>query len=97
MPNWLQTVLLTILLLIVVRKTLAKGLKMWQSEKKDVQLKRKLEQDARYCEEDSESDTEGVLHEEAYHMKPHRYQITGLPHQIPQVPNQHHEAPQVPN
>lgn len=72
MPSWLQTVLLTILLLIVIRKTLAKGLKMWQSEKKDVQLKRKLEEDARYHEEDSESDNEGVLQEEAYHMKPHR-------------------------
>jgi len=72
MPGWLQTILLTILLLIVIRKTLANGLKMWRSEQKDVELKRKLKQDVGYREEDSDSDSEGVLHEEAYHMKPHR-------------------------
>jgi hypothetical protein len=32
-PEWLQTVLLTILLVVVVRKTLRKGLNEWHKEK----------------------------------------------------------------
>lgn len=71
-PSWLQTVLLTILLLIVIKKTLSKGLRMWQSERKDAALKQKLLADQHHRDEDSESETEGVLHEEAYHFKPHR-------------------------
>ena len=75
MPSWLQTVLLTILLLIVIRKTLAKGLKMWQSERKNVDLKRKLRDEGTqpHHHPDSESEEEGVMHEEAYHAKPHRH------------------------
>ena len=36
-PEWLQTVLLSVLLLVVVRKTFAKGFKQWAEEKKSSQ------------------------------------------------------------
>ena len=72
LPSWLQTVLLTILLLIVIKKTLGKGVRMWQSERKDADLKAKLLEDQHYQDVDTESDNEGVMHEEAYHLKPHR-------------------------
>ena len=71
-PSWLQTILLTVLLLAVICKTLGKGLRMWQSEKKDAALKQKLLEDHRYLDTDSESETEGFMHDEAYHVKPHR-------------------------
>lgn len=34
-PEWLQTLLLTFLLLLVVRKTFEKGTKQWNEEQKD--------------------------------------------------------------
>lgn len=78
LPRWLQTILLTILLLVVVFKTFTKGIRMWQSERKDVALKQRLLADRHYHEEDSESETEGYLHDEAYHAKPHRL-VTFIP------------------
>jgi len=36
-PEWLQTALLTVGLLIVVRKTFAKGLRQWREEQKAVE------------------------------------------------------------
>ena len=72
-PSWLQTVLLTALLLLVINNTAKKGLKMWRSEQKDLALKQRLDEDAiDHAHTDTDSDTEGVLHEEAYHIKPHR-------------------------
>ena len=35
-PDWLQTALLTILLLFVINKTVRKGLKQWQQESKAI-------------------------------------------------------------
>lgn len=81
LPRWLQTVLLTILLVSVVYKTLSRGLKMWRSERKDAALKARLQseqEDANLHHHDSDSETEGVLHDEAYHLKPHRYSTMKL-------------------
>ena len=33
-PEWLQTLLLTILLIVVVRKTFQKGVRQWHEERK---------------------------------------------------------------
>lgn len=71
-PRWLQTILLTVLLLVVISKTLAKGLKMRRSERKDAELKASLAQYQQLPLDHSDSEDEGVLHEEAYHPKPHR-------------------------
>lgn len=47
---------------------------MWQSERKNISLKKRLLEDQNYQGSDSESETEGLMHEEAYHVKPHRFQ-----------------------
>ena len=36
-PEWLQTALLTMLLLVVVRKTFQKGLRQWNEEQKSIE------------------------------------------------------------
>ena len=74
LPRWLQTVLLTLLLLSVVYKVLMRGVKMWRSERKDAVLKTRQQHQGPdvHHDDDSGSETEGVLHDEAYHLKPHR-------------------------
>lgn len=37
-PEWLQTALLSVLLLFVVKKTFSKGFKQWREEKKQSKL-----------------------------------------------------------
>lgn len=39
-PDWLQTVLLTLLLLFVINKTVRKGITQWRQEQKVIQQKR---------------------------------------------------------
>ena len=39
-PDWLQTALLTILLLFVINKTVRKGIRQWRQESKAIKQKR---------------------------------------------------------
>ena len=39
-PDWLQTALLTLLLLFVINKTVRKGIRQWRQESKAIQQKR---------------------------------------------------------
>lgn len=41
-PDWLQTALLTLLLLFVINKTVRKGITQWRQEQKAIQQKRAL-------------------------------------------------------
>ena len=81
MPEWLQTVLLTILLLFVINKTARKGLNQWRMEKKQ---RNKQQQGRGHLhdhdsndnhDEDDDDDIRdhdghghrGILHEESFH------------------------------
>ncbi len=43
-PDWLQTALLTVLLLFVINKTVRKGVTQWRQEQRALEQKRKAEQ-----------------------------------------------------
>ena len=43
-PDWLQTALLTVLLLFVINKTVRKGIKQWRQEQRAVEQKRKADE-----------------------------------------------------
>lgn len=43
-PDWLQTLLLTLLLLFVINKTVRKGITQWRQEQKAIKQKRSLAQ-----------------------------------------------------
>ena len=43
-PDWLQTALLTVLLLFVINKTVRKGVKQWSQEQKAIEQRRKAEE-----------------------------------------------------
>lgn len=64
-PGWLQTILLTLLLLFVINKTAHKGLSQWRLERKD----RAAAQSADSAQQDPHegSHHRGVLHEESFH------------------------------
>ena len=73
-PRWVQTILLTALLIVVFVKTLGKGRKMWASEQKNAILMRlQTEQHNHAPDEHTEDEDEGILHDESYHLKPHKY------------------------
>lgn len=73
LPRWLQTILLTLLLLAVIYKTLTKAVKMWRSEQKNVELVKRLRREEALSRHQSDSEDEGILHDEAYHLKPDRW------------------------
>ncbi|KAK9914892.1 hypothetical protein WJX75_001974 [Coccomyxa subellipsoidea] len=84
-PDWLQTLLLTLLLLFVINKTVRKGITQWRQEQKAIKQKRSL---AQQSHDDDEDDEDGVLHEErfernpskkftqAHHGSVHQFQVT---------------------
>ena len=43
-PDWLQTALLTVLLLFVINKTVRKGIKQWRQEQRAIEQKRKADE-----------------------------------------------------
>ena len=43
-PDWLQTALLTVLLLFVINKTVRKGITQWRQEQRALEQKHKAEQ-----------------------------------------------------
>lgn len=45
-PDWLQTLLLTVLLLFVINKTVRKGVTQWRQEQKAIRQKRSLAENA---------------------------------------------------
>ncbi len=45
-PDWLQTLLLTVLLLFVINKTVRKGITQWRQEQKAIRQKRSLAEHA---------------------------------------------------
>ena len=61
-PDWLQTALLTILLLFVINKTVRKGIRQWQQESKAIKQKR---QDAEQVWPDTLAKSAAVSHEAA--------------------------------
>ncbi|BDA43733.1 Sulfite exporter TauE/SafE family protein 3 [Coccomyxa sp. Obi] len=67
-PDWLQTLLLTVLLLFVINKTVRKGITQWRQEQKAIRQKRSLAEHADLADDDEEED--GVLHEERFERNP---------------------------
>ncbi|EIE19332.1 hypothetical protein COCSUDRAFT_44684 [Coccomyxa subellipsoidea C-169] len=65
-PDWLQTALLTVLLLFVINKTVRKGITQWRQEQKAIKQKRSAAQQ----DLGDEDDEEGVLHEERFERNP---------------------------
>ena len=45
-PDWLQTALLTVLLLFVINKTVRKGMRQWQQESKAIRQRQQEDQHA---------------------------------------------------
>ncbi len=58
-PDWLQTLLLTVLLLFVINKTVRKGITQWRQEQKAIKQKRSL---AEHAVRPTHSTTTGCPH-----------------------------------
>ena len=67
-PDWLQTALLTVLLLFVINKTVRKGIRQWRQESKAIKQKR---QDAEQVCSDDLAMSPALYHEAA--LKWHGY------------------------
>lgn len=67
-PGWLQTILLTALLLYVIKKTAHKGINQWKMEQrqKSKQEPSRLQAHRDGNDEEDELDR-GILHEESFH------------------------------
>ena len=74
MPGWLQTILLTLLLLHIANKTARKGLSQWRMEGQERVKQRasaagEADQEGRALQEQEGHKQRGILHEESFHGK----------------------------
>lgn len=66
-PGWLQTILLTLLLLFVSNRTARKGISQWQSEQKQRRAHTRQQAPLEHHESDDDNDHDvGILHEESF-------------------------------
>lgn len=72
MPGWLQTILLTLLLLVVINKTARKGLSQWRLEQRQHAKQEPADHNNEQALHASEGHKHrGILHEESFHGHAH--------------------------